>query len=88
MTGEQERRERVTGEQEKRGRVTGEQEKRESPPEYLFQTRESPHSSSALGTVCSATIQTVKVADQLCFTVGSPCTVDALDAACLANLGL
>ena len=32
---------------------------------YLYQTRESPHSSSALGTVCSTTIQTVKVGDQL-----------------------
>ena len=38
----------------------------ESPPEkYSYQTRESPHSSSALSTACSTTIQTVKVGDQL-----------------------
>ena len=32
---------------------------------YSYQSRESPYSSSALGTACSTTIQTVKVGDQL-----------------------
>ena len=32
---------------------------------YLYQTRESLHSSSALSTACSTTIQTVTVGDQL-----------------------